>query len=117
MVAHRHMHEYGTTSRQLAEISVATRYHATRNPEAVKAMEDLEFLDIRETTVDVMWYPRMIAGPAALTGVLHDFDGAVAVIASADVARNCRGHRSGSLQRRGDSISHKWAGISPRVLL
>ncbi|MFT6011142.1 MAG: acetyl-CoA C-acetyltransferase, partial [Candidatus Azotimanducaceae bacterium] len=44
MVAHRHMHQYGTTSEQLAEISVATRYHAMRNPEAVRAMQDLEFL-------------------------------------------------------------------------
>ena len=35
MVAQRHMHQYGTTSEQLAEISVATRHHATRNPEAV----------------------------------------------------------------------------------
>ena len=29
MVAHRHMHDYGTTSEQLAEISVATRYEFT----------------------------------------------------------------------------------------
>ena len=50
MVAQRHMHEFGTTSEQLAEISVATRFHAMRNPEAVKAMEDLEFMNIRETT-------------------------------------------------------------------
>ena len=31
MVAQRHMHEFGTTSEQLAEISVATRFHAMRN--------------------------------------------------------------------------------------
>ena len=36
MVAHRHMHQYGTTSEQLARISVATRAHAMRNPQAVK---------------------------------------------------------------------------------
>jgi acetyl-CoA C-acetyltransferase len=41
MVARRHMHQYGTTSEQLAEISVATRYHAMRNPDAVQAMKDL----------------------------------------------------------------------------
>ena len=35
MVARRHMHEYGTTSEQLAEISVSTRLHATCNPQAV----------------------------------------------------------------------------------
>ena len=91
MVAHRHMHEYGTTSSQLAEISVATRYHAMRNPEAVKAMEDLEFLDIRETTVDDVVNSRMIADPLHLLEccMISDGGGAV-VIASADVARNCR---------------------------
>ncbi|MCH8995207.1 MAG: hypothetical protein IH959_09635, partial [Chloroflexi bacterium] len=36
MVAHRHMHEYGTTSEQLAEISVVARAHAMRNAEAVQ---------------------------------------------------------------------------------
>src|SRR5207253_3070188 len=32
MVARRHMHEYGTTSEQLAEIAVVTRRHASLNP-------------------------------------------------------------------------------------
>ncbi len=91
MVAHRHMHEFGTTSEQLAEISVATRYHAMRNPEAVKAMEDLEFLDIRETNVDDVVNSRMIADPLHLLEccMISDGGGAV-VIAAADVARDCR---------------------------
>ncbi|MBT3644454.1 MAG: hypothetical protein HN530_06590, partial [Gammaproteobacteria bacterium] len=66
MVAHRHMHQYGTTSEQLAEISVATRMHAMRNPEAVRAMEDLEFLGIRETTISDVVNSRMIADPLHL---------------------------------------------------
>ena len=73
MVAQRHMFDYGTTSEQLAEISVATRCHAMRNPEAVKAMEDLEFLDIRETTVADVVGSRMNRRPAASIGMLHDF--------------------------------------------
>ena len=91
MVAHRHMHEFGTTSEQLAEISVATRYHAMRNPEAVKAMEDLEFLDIRETNLDDVVNSRMIADPLHLLEccMISDGGGAV-VIAAADVARDCR---------------------------
>ncbi|MCZ6655975.1 MAG: hypothetical protein O7C67_01645 [Gammaproteobacteria bacterium] len=91
MVAHRHMFEYGTTSAQLAEISVATRCHAMRNPEAVKAMEDLEFLDIRETTVDDVVNSRMIADPLHLLEccMISDGGGAV-IIAAADVARDCR---------------------------
>ncbi len=91
MVARRHMHDYGTTSEQLAEISVATRYHAMRNPDAVRAMEDLEFIDIRETTVDDVVNSRMIADPLRLLEccMISDGGGAV-VIAAPDVARNAR---------------------------
>jgi acetyl-CoA C-acetyltransferase len=91
MVARRHMHQYGTTSEQLAEISVATRYHAMRNPEAVAAMEALEFLDIRETTIADVVNSRMIADPLHLLEccMISDGGGAV-VIASPEVARNCR---------------------------
>lgn len=91
MVAHRHMHQYGTTSEQLAEISVATRMHAMRNPEAVRAMEDLGFLDIRETTISDVVNSRMIADPLHLLEccMISDGGGAV-VIASPEVARDCR---------------------------
>ncbi|HIG41674.1 MAG: thiolase domain-containing protein [bacterium] len=91
MVARRHMHEYGTTSEQLAEISTATRYHAMRNPEAVAAMEDLEFLDIRETTIDDVVSSRMIADPLHLLEccMISDGGGAV-IISSAEVAKDCK---------------------------
>jgi acetyl-CoA C-acetyltransferase len=90
MAAKRHMHQYGTTSEQLAEICTATRYHAMRNPDAVKAMEDLEFLDIRETTIDDVVNSRMIADPIHLLEccMISDGGGAV-VIASPEVARDC----------------------------
>lgn len=91
MAAHRHMHEYGTTSEQLAEISVATRFHAMRNPQAVAAMKALEFLDIRETTIEDVVNSRMIADPLHLLEccMISDGGGAV-VIASADVAKDCK---------------------------
>tara|TARA_S200000501_G_scaffold66105_1_gene57261 strand:- start:4514 stop:5707 length:1194 start_codon:yes stop_codon:yes gene_type:complete len=90
MVAQRHMHEFGTTSEQLAEISVATRFHAMRNPEAVKAMEDLEFMNIRETTVEDVISSRMIADPLHLLDccMISDGGGAI-VIASAEIAASC----------------------------
>ncbi len=91
MVAHRHMHQYGTTSEQLARISVATRAHAMRNPEAVKAMTDLLFENIREITVDDVLNSRMVADPLHLLEccMVSDGGGAV-VIASPEVARDCR---------------------------
>jgi acetyl-CoA C-acetyltransferase len=91
MVAHRHMHQYGTTSEQLARISVATRAHAMRNPQAVKAMTDLLFENIREITVEDVLNSRIIADPLHLLEccMVSDGGGAV-VIASPEVARDCK---------------------------
>ncbi|MBI5946645.1 MAG: hypothetical protein HY875_00725 [Chloroflexi bacterium] len=91
MVAHRHMHQYGTTSEQLAAISVATRAHAMRNPEAVQAMTDLLFENIREITVEDVLGSRIIADPLHLLEccMVSDGGGAV-VIASPEVARDTK---------------------------
>jgi acetyl-CoA C-acetyltransferase len=91
LVARRHMYQYGTTPEQLAEIAVATRYHAMRNPEAVHAMESLGFRDVREITVEDVLNSRLIADPLHLLDccMISDGGGAV-VIASADVARHCK---------------------------
>ncbi len=89
MVAHRHMHEYGTTSEQLAQISVATRHHAMRNPQAVQAMTDLQFVGVNEITVADVLESRVIADPLHLLECCMVSDGGGAVIiASRDVARD-----------------------------
>ena len=91
LVAQRHMHQYGTTSEQLAEISVATRHHATRNPQAVQAMTDLAFKSTGEITIEDVIASRTIADPLHMLEccMISDGGGAV-VIASADVASGCR---------------------------
>ena len=91
MVKQRHMHQYGTTDEQFAAISVTTRKHAMRNPEAVKAMTDLEFVGVREITVQDVLESRMIAHPLHLLEccMVSDGGGAV-VIASPDVVRDTR---------------------------
>ncbi len=91
LVKQRHMHDYGTTNEQLAEISIATRKHAMRNPEAVKAMTDLQYVGINEITVNDVLDSRMIADPLRLLEccMVSDGGGAV-VIASPEVARNCK---------------------------
>ncbi|MEX1253506.1 MAG: thiolase domain-containing protein [Dehalococcoidia bacterium] len=91
MVAARHAHEYGTTLEQRAAISVATRSHAVRNPQAVQAMTDMAFQGIGEITVEDVVNSRMIADPLHLLEccMISDGGGAV-VIASADVARGCK---------------------------
>jgi acetyl-CoA acetyltransferase len=59
MVAQRHMHEFGTTSEQLAEIAVGVREYAQLNPLA-RYRDDL--------TVEDVVTSRMVADP------LHKFD-------------------------------------------
>src|SRR5207249_2485473 len=54
LAARRHMHEFGTTSEQLAEIAVAMRAHAAANPMA-------QYRD--PITVDDVLASRMIADP------------------------------------------------------
>jgi acetyl-CoA C-acetyltransferase len=91
MVKSRHMFQYGTTPEQFAHICVATRRHAMRNPAAVQAMTDLEFVGVREVTVNDVLESRLIAYPLRLLEccMVSDGGGAV-VIASAAAARHGR---------------------------
>lgn len=80
MAAHRHMHEYGTTSEQLAEIAVATRAWAALNPAAT----------MREPlTVDEVLASPLIAEPLHLLDCCLVTDGAGAlVMTTAERARD-----------------------------
>ena len=91
MVAQRHMAEYGTTSAQLAEISVATRHHATRNPDAQQALIDLAVQGVGDITIQDVLDSRIIADPLHLLECCLVTDGGGAVIiASPEVARNAK---------------------------
>jgi acetyl-CoA C-acetyltransferase len=91
LVAQRHVHEYGTTPAQLAEIAVTTRAHAVRNPEAVAGLAALGIRKNGEITVDDVLGSRLVADPLHLLDccLVSDGGGAV-VIAGADVAADCR---------------------------
>jgi acetyl-CoA C-acetyltransferase len=82
LVAQRHMHEYGTTRAQLAEIAVACRRHASLNPEAL-------YRD--PITVDDVLASPVISSPLHLLDccVITDGGGAV-VLVSPDRARDLR---------------------------
>jgi acetyl-CoA acetyltransferase len=82
LAAARHMHEFGTTSEQLAELAVATRKWAQLNPRA--AMRD------PLTVADVL-ASRMISWPLHLLDccLVTDAGGAV-VVTSAERARDLR---------------------------
>jgi acetyl-CoA C-acetyltransferase len=91
LATRRHMHQYGTTSEQLAEIAVTTRRHATRNPAAVEALTDLGIRRNGEITVDDVLSSRVIADPLHLLDccLVSDGGGAV-VIVSPEVARDIK---------------------------
>ncbi len=78
----RHMHEYGTTREQVAEVAVSTRKWAQRNPRAL--MRD-------PITVDDVLSSRAIAWPIHLLDccVVTDGGGAL-VVTSADRAKDLR---------------------------
>ncbi len=81
LAAARHMHQYGTTAEQLAEVAVATRKWAALNPKAFRR---------EPLTIDDVLASPMIAEP------LHKLDcclvtdgGGAVVVTSAAVASGC----------------------------
>lgn len=80
MAAMRHMHEYGTTSEQLAWIKVAASHHASHNPRAM--LRD-------KVTVEDVLSSGMVADPLHKLDccVVSDGGGAI-VVASPEVAAN-----------------------------
>ena len=79
LAARRHMHEFGTTSAQLAEVKVAASLHAQHNPNA--------FLN-KAVTIDEVLASPMVSDPLHRLDccVVTDGGGAVVVVAP-DVAR------------------------------
>ena len=80
LAAARHMHQYGTTKRQLAEVAVAARKWAKLNPEA--AMRD-------DLSLDDVVNARLVSDPLGLRDCCLVTDGAAAIVMTrADRARD-----------------------------
>ena len=73
LVAQRHMHEYGTTPEQMAEVAVTMRSHAALNPGAHKR-EPIEIADVLGS--------RMITSPFHVLDCALVSDGAAAFVVS-----------------------------------
>ena len=81
MAARRHMHEFGTTIEQLAEIAVSARYNAGLNPDAY-------YRD--PITVEDVQSSRMIADPLTKLHCCIRSDGGGAIVLTHDErARDC----------------------------
>jgi acetyl-CoA acetyltransferase len=80
LAAARHMHQYGTTKRQLAEVAVAARQWAKLNPEAY-VRDDLSLDDVINA--------RLVSDPLGLRDCCLVTDGAAAIVMTrADRARD-----------------------------
>ena len=83
MLTRRYMHEYGATRDHLANVALASRMHANRNPNAKMFAKPLT----REQYMDARW----ISEPLCLFDNCLETDGALAVvIVGAERARDCR---------------------------
>lgn len=129
LAANRHMHEYGTTPEQLAEVAVTMRRHAGLNPNA-QARDPI--------TIDDVLNSKMIATPLHMLDCSLVSDGGGALVVSrADAARDMRRrpvellgageghlnehiHQAPSLTTTGARISgaraFDMAGLTPREM-
>ncbi|MFJ7902911.1 thiolase C-terminal domain-containing protein [Streptomyces sp. NPDC096198] len=82
MAARRHMHQYGTTLEQLAEVAVQTRANAAANPEAMFRTP---------VTVDEVLSGPVIADPfTTLHCCLRSDGGAAVLLVAEDLLPDCR---------------------------
>jgi acetyl-CoA acetyltransferase len=101
LVAQRHMHEYGTTPEQMAEVAVAIRGHAALNPLAQKK-EPITVADVTGS--------RMITSPLHLLDCAIVSDGAAAyVVTTKERAKNLK-KRAVSLLGQGYGFTHTYIG-------
>jgi acetyl-CoA C-acetyltransferase len=106
LVAQRHMHEYGTTSEQLAAIAVAMREHAARNPHAKYRYP---------ITVEDVLASRLISSPLHLLDCCMISDGGGALVLTArERARDLR-KRPAVILGGAEALRHH--GIGDRDLI
>ncbi|HKF70803.1 MAG TPA: thiolase domain-containing protein [Stellaceae bacterium] len=101
MVAMRHMHEFGTTSEQLAWIKVAASHHAQHNPHAMLP---------EVVTVEEVVNSPMIADPLHRLDccVISDGGGAI-IVTHPDVAKSLKRPRV-KIRGAGEALKHPMGG-------
>jgi acetyl-CoA acetyltransferase len=101
LAAQRHMHEFGTTSEQMAEVAVIIRRHASLNPDAHKRSL---------VTVGDVLSSRMITSPLHILDCAIVSDGAAAaIVTSTQRARDLK-KRPVHLLGQGYGLRHSYVG-------
>jgi acetyl-CoA acetyltransferase len=107
MLAQRHMHEFGTTPEQMAQVAVQMRANAALNPLAQKK---------EPITVSDVLASRMITSPFHMLDCSVVSDGAAAyVVTRKDRARDLR-QPPVKLLGQGYGYSHTYIGDSPDIV-
>jgi acetyl-CoA acetyltransferase len=101
LAASRHMHEFGTTRKQLAEVAVAAREWAKLNPKAFKR-DDLSVSDVLDA--------RMVSSPLGVLDCCLVTDGGGALIVTS--AERARGLRKPPVYLLGVGEAHHHRSIS-----
>ena len=97
MTARRHMHEFGTTLDQLAEIAVSTRYNASLNPDAYYR-EPFTIADVHAS--------RLIADPLTKLHCCIRSDGGGAVVLTSEARARDLPRRPVWVLGTGEAVSH-----------
>jgi len=103
-VATRHMHEYGTTKEQMAEVAVATRKWATLNPKAL--MRD-------PITVEDVLASRLIAWPFNLLDCCLVTDGGGAVVVTSAARARDLAKKPVYVLGTGECVTHQMVSQMP----
>ena len=103
MYANLHMHRYGTTSEQLAEIAVAMRHHASLNPNA-KMRQPI--------TVDDVMASRVISSPLHLLDCCIISDGGGAIVVTSTERAKDLAKTPVRLLGCGEAVTHQEVGAS-----
>src|SRR3984893_9259196 len=107
MIAQRHMHEYGTTARQMAKVAVDQRANALKNP--------LATFNDKALTIDDVLNSRMIVDPLHLYEIVSPCSGGSAVVvASPEVAKRAA-HPSAWLLGAGEYSNHATITYAPSL--
>jgi acetyl-CoA acetyltransferase len=104
LAATRHMHQYGTTREQLAEVAVATRKWARLNPKAFMR-ESISIQDVLDS--------RPIAEPLCLLDCCLVTDGGGAVVITSAARASDLGKQPVWILGHGESHSHFTIGSMP----
>ncbi len=106
MIAQRHMHEFGTTREQMAQVAVTTRAHALLHPNAHMK---------KPLTIAEVLAAKPIADPLGMLDccLISDAGGAV-IVTSAERAADCRA-RPVYLQGIGEFHTHEHLMCAPSL--